>query len=228
MITLNNISKFYKDTLVINNFSNIFNTNTTTALLGKNGAGKSTLIKLITCQLYPDQGQIFFNELNTFEKNIDIKIQIGYVSENPFFYENWTVRNYLNYCGQIQNVKAERIDYIIELLSLINICNKKINTLSKGLRQRLAFAQSILHDPNYLILDEPFSSLDPLQKQEIYSILENFKGNKTIIFSTHQISDIKNICDKVLILDKGKIIYNGNYSNEITKYFNEKNDNQEN
>ncbi len=227
MITLKNISKYYKDTQVINNFSITLNNNTTTALLGTNGAGKTTLIKLLTCQLYPDAGQIFFNDLNTFDHTIEILNQIGYVSEIPNFYENWTVKKYLRYCGQILNIKNERIEYLLELLSLKEISNKKIKTLSKGFRQRLAFAQCILHDPNFIILDEPFSSLDPLQKQEIYSILELFKGKKTIIFSTHQISDIKNICDKVLILDKGKIIYNDSYSNEITKFFNETKINQE-
>ena len=129
---------------------------------------------------------------------LEIKNKIVYVSESPSFYEKWNVKFFLEYSSSIRKVKSDRIDYIIDLFSLQDVLKQKICTLSKGYRQRLAFAQCMLHNPEYLILDEPFSALDPLQKKEMYSLIEKEKKDKCIIFSTHQISDIKNICDDII------------------------------
>ncbi len=219
LIKIENISKNFKLFTALNNINTTLKKNTTTVLLGANGAGKTTLIKILTCQLFPDNGNIFFDDLNLYDDTLEIKNKTGYVSETPLFYENWKVYQYLKFCSKIRNTKLENIDYVIDLLSLNSVLNNKTHTLSKGYRQRLAFAQALIHNPVYLVLDEPFSALDPIQKNEMYNILDKLKGTKTIIFSTHQIYDIEKICDDVLILDKGNIIFHDKFNQQINNIY---------
>ena len=176
--------------------------------LGPNGAGKTTAFKLLLGLLYPTRGKIFLwgKEKNT----IECKSKSGFLPESPYFYNYLKAKEYLHLCGQLLGVKfkerRKRVDHLFELVGLKNNKNDRIRTYSKGMLQRLGLAQALINDPELLILDEPMSGLDPLGRKEVRDIVFDLKNNgKTIIFSTHILSDVEAVCDRVGIIFKGRL-----------------------
>jgi len=177
-------------------------------LLGINGAGKSTLMKILSGILSPDEGQISFFGQDLLSHSLDIKRQTGYLSEDNPLYEDMYVREYLNYVSDIYKSGKERAAYVIERTGLTKEYKKKIKDLSKGNRQRVGIAQALMNDPVFLILDEATSGLDPNQRESLNKLFVELSKDKIILFSTHILHEIKEICTKFVLLDKGRLIAN--------------------
>ena len=176
--------------------------------LGPNGAGKSTSMKIITGYLMPDSGSTLVNGAVTSEDPLAVKRSIGYLPEHNPLYPELYIREYLRLIGRIQGVKDlnKRVDEVIDLTGLGKERHKKIQALSKGYRQRVGLAQALMHDPPVLIFDEPTSGLDPNQLSEIRQLIRSLGDEKTVIFSTHIMQEVQAICDRVLIIDQGKMV----------------------
>jgi ABC-2 type transport system ATP-binding protein len=178
-------------------------------LLGPNGAGKSTLMKILTSFIPPTEGTALINGIDVQEESVKTRKFIGYLPENNPLYLDMYVKEYLQFVLNIyENVTDQKktIDDIIKLTGLEPERNKKIGALSKGFRQRVGLAQALIHDPEILILDEPTSGLDPNQLVGIRQIISDLGKNKTIILSTHIMQEVEAVCDRVLIIDRGKIV----------------------
>lgn len=218
MINIQNLSKIYsikkQNIKAIDSINIEFYQGEITGLLGQNGAGKTTLLKMLSGLLVPTSGKIFINNTEFTGKNIELKEKIGFVSDIPFFNDKFTVNELLFFCTKLvnNNINLQRssIEYLIETFSLQDVLEKKISTLSKGYKQRLSFAQTMASDPDILLLDEPLSGLDPIQINQIRNFLVSIKENKTIILSTHILQEINILCDKIVIIDNGKILASGN------------------
>jgi ABC-2 type transport system ATP-binding protein len=204
-----------------------------TGLIGANGAGKTTILKAICGIHYPTEGSVYVNNLSVEESPVEIRRNIGYVSENAFFPENYFVSEYLNECADMlessgaeslrgKSEKNNQISKVIKLFSLETVLDKKIAALSKGFRQRLSFAQAFIHEPSVLVLDEPVSGLDPLQMAEIRNVIRESGKTKTILLSTHFMPEAETICDKIIFLHEGKKIADGT-SDEICSHAGTKN-----
>ncbi len=220
MIFLDNISKSFETDLfkpkkkVLNQVSFEIKKGSITGFLGANGAGKSTVIKLIMGFIKSDEGKINFGqELGTTKKSIYSKM--GFLPERPFFYSQLTAREFLKYLGGLNEIKPlvlqEKVEMFSERLSLKGHLDKKINNYSKGMLQRLGIISCMIHDPMVLILDEPLSGMDPVGRKDIKDILLELNENgKTIFFSSHILSDVEEICDRVVVLDSGNLKFQGN------------------
>ncbi|MBC8146774.1 MAG: gliding motility-associated ABC transporter ATP-binding subunit GldA, partial [Bacteroidetes bacterium] len=178
-------------------------------LLGPNGAGKSTMMKIITCFLPPSSGNVEVCGFNIYEQSMDIRKKVGYLPENNPLYLDMYVREYLEFVAGIYKmgkIKKQRIDEMIKITGLEIEKKKKIGALSKGFRQRVGLAQALIHDPEVLILDEPTSGLDPNQLLEIRNLIKDIGKEKTIMLSTHIMQEVEAVCDRAIIIDKGKIV----------------------
>ena len=231
MIQVDNVSKIYKvknsknekETIAINKISCKFNSGEITGLLGVNGAGKSTLLKMLSGNLVPSfientEGKILIDSVDLYDNSLKgntslLKEKIGFVHEQPFLYEEETVKEVLtfatNICNQNKIEAKNNFEKILTQCNLTEVLNKKIKTLSKGYKQRLSFAVALSNNPEILLLDEPVSGLDPIQINEIRNLILSLKKNKTIILSTHLMQEIDALCDKIIILNKGKILAQG-------------------
>jgi ABC-2 type transport system ATP-binding protein len=206
-VIVEDVCKIYGNQPALENISFSVESGCILGILGPNGAGKSTLLRIITGYLRPTSGSVKINGLTVEPENLEIKKMIGYLPENNPLYTDLYVREYLRLTAgfyKIPNSK-NRIEEIIEMTSLNSEAFKKISTLSKGYRQRVGLAQAMLHDPALLILDEPTSGLDPAQLVEIRQLIRNISINKTVLLSTHIMQEVEAICDKVLILNHGKV-----------------------
>jgi len=178
--------------------------------IGPNGAGKSTTMKMITGFLPPTTGEITVNDLNNMDHPMEIKRIIGYLPENNPLYPEMYVKEYLEYAAGMYGIRGHhakrRIAEIVEMTGLTREQHKKIGKLSKGYRQRVGLGQALIHDPEVLILDEPTSGLDPNQIIEIRNLISSVGKEKTILLSTHIMQEVEAICDRVLIIDRGKIM----------------------
>jgi ABC-2 type transport system ATP-binding protein len=178
--------------------------------LGPNGAGKSTTMRMLTGFLEPDSGDAVIAGKSVRENPIEVKSRIGYLSETSPLYSEMTVREFLNFCCEIRGFTGAKKTYTaeraIDRCFLDGVKNQQINTLSKGYRQRVSFAQSILHDPDYLILDEPTDGLDPNQKREVREMIKSMSREKAIILSTHILEEAYAICTRAIIISGGEII----------------------
>lgn len=208
-INVKSITKRYGTQLALDNVSFFIGKGEVVGLIGPNGAGKSTLMKIITGFIPSDEGEVLVNDMSDF---LEIRKIIGYLPENNPLYSDMYVREYLEYViGHYKELtnKKSRIEEIISETGLMPERFKKIRELSKGFRQRVGIAQAILHDPEILILDEPTSGLDPNQIIEIRNLISSMGKEKTVILSTHIMQEVEAICDKVLIIRKGKIVAYG-------------------
>lgn len=211
-----NLNKNFKEFRVLNNISLKLKKGEITGLLGVNGAGKSTLIRILAGYYNDWDGQISMNGLD-YKKNIkEIKKITGYLPENNPLYKEMYVEEYLKFIISLYRVKVENYDEIIEKTGLRDVLKKKISTLSKGFKQRIGIASSIIHNPLLLLLDEPISGLDPLQLNEIRGLIKDLSKNKIILFSSHILQEIDLVCDKIIIINKGEIILN-EYKNKLKK-----------
>lgn len=175
-------------------------------LLGVNGAGKSTLMRILSGIVIPDGGRVTVQGEILSADALSIKRRIGYLSEDNPLYEDMYVREYLNYVAGIYGARKERVSFVIEKTGLDNEYKKKIKALSKGNRQRVGIAQALINDPDFLILDEATSGLDPNQRESLTSLLVELSREKIILFSTHILQEVKDICSRFILLDQGKLI----------------------
>ncbi|HPB32154.1 MAG TPA: ATP-binding cassette domain-containing protein, partial [Candidatus Sumerlaeota bacterium] len=189
MISVHNLSKRFGETLAVNDVSFTVKDGEILGFLGPNGAGKTTTMKIITCYLSPDQGNVVINDLNIREHSLEIRKMIGYLPENTPLYMDMGVVDYLLFIAELRGIpKSERMRRVadmVEMCSLGREIKKNIGELSKGFRQRVGLAQALIHDPQILILDEPTSGLDPNQIIEIRELIKTIGQKKTIILSTH-------------------------------------------
>ncbi|HEX9660261.1 MAG TPA: ATP-binding cassette domain-containing protein [Rhodothermales bacterium] len=181
--------------------------------LGPNGAGKSTTMRVLTCYLPPSAGSVSINGLDVTTDSLAIRRLIGYLPESTPLYPDMTVRDYLRFVAAIRDMspgdERTRIAYVVDVCGLTGVLSKRIETLSKGYRQRVGLAQAMLHDPEILILDEPTSGLDPNQIAEIRDLVKSLGQEKTVILSTHILPEVEASCDRVLIINRGKIVADG-------------------
>lgn len=178
-------------------------------LLGPNGAGKSTLMKIISCFIPPSEGKASVNGLDVMENSIEVRRLVGYLPEHNPLYTDMYVREYLAFTAgifQLGSRTKSRVEEMIHLTGLKDESHKKISALSKGYRQRVGLAQALLHDPEVLILDEPTSGLDPNQLIDIRNLIRELGQKKTVILSTHIMQEVEAVCDRAIIINKGKIV----------------------
>lgn len=212
MINIQNITKTFGSVVALNNVSFEIKENEILGLLGPNGAGKTTMMRIITGYLSSDSGKIEINNEEVSVENLNTKRIIGYLPENNPLYEDLTVYEYLNFVAEARMVsnRISRIKEVVEVCKLKEVFTRNISELSKGYRQRVGFAAAIIHDPQILILDEPTAGLDPNQAHEVRQLIKEFKKDKTIILSTHILSEVEEVADRVVIINKGQIIAQGN------------------
>ncbi|MCM2285393.1 MAG: ABC transporter ATP-binding protein [Desulfobacula sp.] len=211
MIEVQNLTKYYKDFCAVNRISMTIRKGEILGLLGPNGAGKTTTLRMLTGYLRPSSGTIKVNELHMPEDVLKIKSLIGYLPESAPLYHNMLVYDYLDYVARIKGIsdKETRYDRLLrlsELCGLSAIMDKPIADLSKGLKQRAGLAHAMMSDPEILILDEPTSGLDPNQIVEIRDIIKRIGKEKTIVFSTHILSEAEATCDRIAIINNGRVV----------------------
>ena len=207
-IEVNKLTKIYGDQKAVDNISFKVQKGEIVGFLGPNGAGKSTTMKMITGYLEPDDGEAIVSGIPVSTSPIETKKRIGYLPEANALYYDMYVREYLKFIAEIHHVKdaRNRIEEMIKLTGLTVESNKKTGQLSKGYKQRVGLAAALIHDPEVLILDEPTSGLDPNQIMEIREVIRMQGKNKTVLFSSHILQEVEAICDRVIIINKGKIV----------------------
>ncbi len=205
-IKVSNISKSYGTQEALKEVSFELKKGEIVGFLGPNGAGKSTLMKILTTYLAPSDGEADVNGFSIFERTKDVQKSIGYLPEHNPLYSEMYVREYLSMNADIHKVPGSKIEEVISQTGLAPEAHKKIDQLSKGYRQRVGLANALLHDPEVLILDEPTTGLDPNQLIEIRELIKNVGKEKTVLLSTHIMQEVEAICDRVIIINKGKIV----------------------
>ena len=210
MISIENLTKYYGKHLAVDNISFSVGKGEIVGFLGANGAGKSTTMRMITGYLMPTSGQAYVGEYNIAEKPICAKQLLGYLPENVPLYTDMTIRNYLIFAAGIRGLdkkKArQRVDEIAVQCGLENYIDTHIKKLSKGYKQRVGIAQAIIHDPSVLILDEPTIGIDPIQLAQVRKLITELGKDRTILLSTHDLSEASMICERVVIIREGKIV----------------------
>jgi ABC-2 type transport system ATP-binding protein len=208
-ITLSHISKSFGKKLILKDVSFEIRPGQITGFLGPNGAGKSTCMRIITGALHPDKGSIMLNHFSLDKQPLEARRQFGYLPENNPLYETMQVEEYLTfvahfYYKELPTIK-QAVDKMLVDLSLTDVTYQVIATLSKGYRQRVGIAQALLPDPPIIILDEPFGGLDPNQQEDVLQLISKLGVKKTILFSSHILSEIEAICQRVIIIHQGEI-----------------------
>ena len=213
MIRIENLTKYYGDFRAVDNISFSVNDGDILGFLGPNGAGKTTTLKMLTCFMPPTTGTIKYDDYDVHENSMEIRRKIGYLPENAPLYEYMGILEYLEYICDLRNIKGarrkERMSAMIETCGLSKMIGKDIGELSKGYRQRVGIAQAMIHEPDILILDEPTIGLDPNQIVEIRNLIKKVGEDKTVILSTHILSEVEATCNRVVIISSGEIVANG-------------------
>ncbi|MFZ0452879.1 MAG: ATP-binding cassette domain-containing protein [Ignavibacteriaceae bacterium] len=212
-IAVENLTKSYGTQRAVDTISFQVHTGEILGFLGPNGAGKTTTMKILTCFMAPTEGDIKVGNLSIHDHQDEIKTKIGYLPENNPLYLDMPVLEYLSFTAELQGVPKSNIqDRIAEMVLVCGLNDekhKKIGELSKGYRQRVGLAQAMIHDPEVLIFDEPTTGLDPNQIIEIRKLIRELGREKTVILSTHILPEVEAICDRILIINKGKIVADG-------------------
>jgi ABC-2 type transport system ATP-binding protein len=211
-IEVKHLTKFFGEQAAVNDISFEIGKGEIVAFLGPNGAGKSTTMKMITGYIPASSGSIKVNGIPVDVDDLETRKIIGYLPENNPLYLDMYVKEYLHFVGSIYKIKdlKKRVNEMIQMVGLELEQHKKIGALSKGYKQRVGLAQAFIHDPEVLILDEPTSGLDPNQLVEIRELIKTIGKEKTIMLSTHIMQEVEAICDRVIIINKGKIVANNN------------------
>lgn len=214
-IEVNNLTKIYGRQKAVDQISFKVNKGEIVGFLGPNGAGKSTTMKIITGYLQPDGGTAMVEGIGVTEHPLATKRKIGYLPEANALYYDMYVREYLDFIAEVHGVKNRKsnIENVIALTGLNIESKKKVGQLSKGYKQRIGLAAALIHDPEVLILDEPTSGLDPNQIIEIREVIRQQGKNKTVLFSSHILQEVEAICDRVIIIHKGKIVADATLKN---------------
>ena len=206
-IKIRQLSKNYGNTVALKNISLAFDKNGVIGLLGPNGAGKTTLMKILTGYLNQWEGKVSIGTFDLQEQPKKIQQQMGYLPENNPLYPEMYVKEYLKFVGQLYGLKKSPIEKVIQKMSLKEHVHKKIGTLSKGYKQRVGLAAALIHDPKYLILDEPTTGLDPNQVIEIRKLIRNLGKEKLVFLSTHILQEVEAMSDRVVILNNGVVVF---------------------
>lgn len=207
-IDIQQLSKNYGNTVALNNISLAFDQNGVIGLLGPNGAGKTSLMKILTGFLKQWEGEVSIGGLNLRQELKKVQQQMGYLPENNPLYPEMYVKEYLNFVGDLYALQKPPVQEVIEKTELEEHAYKKIGVLSKGYKQRVGLAATLLHDPKYLILDEPTTGLDPNQVVKIRKLIQTLGREKLVFLSTHILQEVEAMCDRVVILNKGKVVLN--------------------
>ncbi|NLH74900.1 MAG: ATP-binding cassette domain-containing protein [Verrucomicrobia bacterium] len=213
MIKVENLVKAFGPKLAVNGVSFTVERGEVLGFLGPNGAGKSTTMRMITGFIPPTSGRITIGGFDVVENPIAAKRLIGYLPENAPAYTDMTVMGFLRFAAELRGLRGaardKAVERAIELCFLESVRHQSIDTLSKGFRHRTCFAQSIIHDPDVLILDEPTDGLDPNQKHEVRTLIRRMGEKKAIVFSTHILEEVDAACTRAIIIDRGRIVANG-------------------
>lgn len=213
MIEVQGLTRYYADRPAIQDLTFSVPRGQVLGFLGPNGAGKSTSMRMITGFIPPTSGTVFVGGFDMIENPIPAKRLIGYLPENAPAYTDMTVKGFLTFSAELRGMRGEdlkkAVGRAVEMCFLEAVLHQSIDTLSKGYRHRTCFAQSIIHDPEILVLDEPTDGLDPNQKFEVRSLIRRMGEKKAIIFSTHILEEVEAVCSRAIIIDRGKIVANG-------------------
>ena len=213
MIKVENLSKEFGPKVAVNRVSFTVERGEVLGFLGPNGAGKSTTMRMITGFIPPSHGRVSVGGFDMLEDPISAKRLIGYLPENAPAYTDMTVEGFLGFIAELRGLhgdaRKKSVQRVIEMCFLESVRFQSVDTLSKGFRHRTCFAQSILHDPDVLVLDEPTDGLDPNQKHEVRSLIRRMGERKAIIFSTHILEEVEAVCSRAIIIDRGQIVANG-------------------
>lgn len=213
MIEAKGLSKFYGPFIATQDVTFSVPARQVVAFLGPNGAGKSTTMKLLTGFLSPSSGEAWIGGYNMAHDRIRGSELIGYLPENGPLYNEMTPQSLLKYLGQARGMNrgriGERLDFVAQRCSLRDVWGKQISKLSRGYRQRVGMAQALLHDPQVLILDEPTSGLDPNQTFQVRELIRELGASKTILLSTHILSEVQAVCGRVILINRGRIVLDG-------------------
>ncbi len=209
-IEVTDITKQYGQQKALDNVSFSVGHGSITGFLGPNGAGKSTMMKILTCFIPQNSGTAKVCGYDVYENSYEVKQHVGYLPEHNPLYLDMYVKEYLSFAAGIHKLKniEQKVKEMIEITGLTLEQRKKIGTLSKGYRQRVGLAQALIHNPKVLILDEPTTGLDPNQLVEIRTLIKELGKEKTVLFSTHILQEVKAVCDNIIIINKGKIVAN--------------------
>lgn len=216
MIIAKNLSKFYPGHVAIEGVSFEIDSGEIVGLLGLNGAGKSTILKILGCFLMPSGGEASVGGFSVERQADSVRSVIGYLPDTPPIYPEMSVRSFLRYVARLKDVEAKLTDTqvadAINHCNLVDVADVPLGELSHGYRQRVGIAQAIVHRPSVLILDEPINGLDPVQIVEMRDLIVSLKGHHTVILSSHILSEITKTCDRILIIDRGKLVAEGSES----------------
>jgi gliding motility-associated transport system ATP-binding protein len=213
MINVRNIKKAFGPKIAVNGISFTVDKGEVLGFLGPNGAGKSTTMRMITGFIPPTQGAITIGGFDIVDNPIAAKRLIGYLPENAPSYADMTVHGFLKFAAELRGLTGDAqrkaVNRVVEMCFLEPVLHQSVETLSKGFRHRTCFAQSIIHDPEVLVLDEPTDGLDPNQKHEVRTLIRRMGEQKAIIFSTHILEEVEAVCSRAIIIDRGRIVANG-------------------
>jgi ABC-2 type transport system ATP-binding protein len=207
MIAATNVTKFYGDHPAVRDLSFSVEAGEIAGFLGLNGAGKTTTLRMVSCQLVPTAGSIRVDGLDVLERSHEIRQRIGVLPEEPPLYPEMTVRSFLLFAARVKGVSskeaARRVDEVEEKTRLREVRDQVIGTLSAGFRQRVGIAQAVVHGPSVIILDEPFTGLDPRQTREMREMILALRGGHTVLLSSHRLEQIERLCDRLIVLNQG-------------------------
>jgi ABC-2 type transport system ATP-binding protein len=210
MIKVKNLTKRYVNINAVDNISFHVKENEIVGLLGPNGAGKTTTMRILTCFMPATAGSATVAGYDVFTDSLNVRQQIGYLPENVPLYLDMRVTEYLRFRAKLKNIprreRRKKIEYCLEMTGITDVQNQMIGTLSKGYKQRVGLADTLVHDPKILILDEPTIGLDPNQIRQIRGVIKGLGQKHTVLLSTHILPEVEMICDRVMIINKGKIV----------------------
>ena len=210
MINVQELTKRYAHTTAVDHISFEVPKGQIVGFLGPNGAGKTTTMRMLTCFLPPSAGTATVAGFDVLDQPLEVKKRIGYLPETPPLYPEMDTAEYLRFVGKLKGLSGgelqQRVDYACDRCAITDVKHKLLGKLSKGYRQRVGLAQAIIHNPDVLILDEPTAGLDPKQINETRDLIKNLAGDHTIILSTHILPEVEQICEQVIIINKGKLV----------------------
>ena len=216
-ISVNNLSRYYNNVCAVDNISFEVRKGEVLGFLGPNGAGKSTTMQMLTGVLAPSSGEIRIRDVDLLTQPMQAKTHIGYLPEQPPLYQDLTVDSYLGYCAGLHRIPRQQRQVALEKskqrCGLESVGGRLIGNLSKGYQQRVGIAQAIIHSPDIVILDEPTVGLDPIQIREIRQLIKDLGGEHSVILSSHILPEIQSTCDRVQIINNGKLVFSEHMSN---------------
>ena len=216
-LVIKGLTKKYSDKIAVNNIDLHLHEGVN-GLLGANGAGKTTLMRMICGIITPDSGNISFNGIDV--KTEDYRAELGYLPQDFGYYPNFTALDFMMYMGALKGMgkshTARKTNELLETVGLKNVANKKIKTYSGGMKQRVGIAQALLNDPKILIVDEPTSGLDPAERKRFRELIAKISVNTIVLLSTHIVSDVEHIADRVIMIKNGELLYNEKWDKSRT------------